>query len=76
MPDPSSGNFTTAELIVDGVSDSFVTIDFNPPVVVIGDPLIVGGTTNQLSVVVAEGFRGCSGEIIVNGRYGMYAYYY
>lgn len=65
---PSSGNLTFAELIVDGVVDSSVTAEFRIPSLAMGDPLYAGGIANQLPVVVAEGFRGCIGEISINSR--------
>lgn len=65
---PSSGNLTVAELIVDGVVDSSVTGQFVAPVLTVGDILFAGGVANQIAVVVAESFRGCIGEIIINNR--------
>ena len=71
MPDPLSDNFTTTELIVDGARDSYLTEEFDVPVLNSGDPLLIGGTTEEFAVVVAESFRGCIGEIIINNRYSI-----
>ena len=65
---PSSGNLTFAELIVDGVVDSSVTAKLSIPSLAVGDLIYAGGIANRLSVVVAEGFRGCIGEISINSR--------
>lgn len=66
---PSSDNLTVAELMVDGVVDSSVAAELSIPALAVGDPLYAGGIANQLSVVVAEGFRGCIGEIFIDSRY-------
>lgn len=68
-PDPLRDNFTITELVIDGVRDSYQTEEFDVPVLNVGDPLLIGGTTNEFAVVVAERFRGCVGELIINNQY-------
>lgn len=68
-PDPQSDNFTITELFIDGVSDSYLTEEFDVPVLNVGDPLFIGGTTDEFALAVAENFRGCIGEVFINNRY-------
>lgn len=72
MPDdlnPLFDNLTITELTIDGMSDSFVRNEFESPILSVGDSISVGGIPDQFTVVVAESFRGCIGEVIINGRY-------
>ena len=68
-PDPLRDNFTITELVIDGVRDRYQTEEFDVPVLNVGDPLLIGGTTDDSAVVVAERFRGCIGELIINNQY-------
>lgn len=68
-PDPLNDNFTIIALVIDGVRDSYLTEEFDVPVLNAGDPLLIGGTTEEFAVVVAERFRGCIGEVFINNRY-------
>ena len=69
IPDPLNDNFTITELVVDGVRDSYLTEEFDVPVLSVGDPLLIGGTTEEFAVVVDERFRGCIGEVFINNQY-------
>ncbi len=67
--DPLSDNFTTTELVIDGIRDTSLTEEFDVPVLNMGDPLLIGGTTDEFAVAIAEKFRGCIGEVFINNRY-------
>ena len=68
-PDPLSDNFTITELVIDGTRDSYLIKEFDVPILNVGNPLLIGGTTDEFAVAVAEQFRGCIGEVFVNNRY-------
>ena len=69
MPDALSDNSTITELVIDGVRDSHVIEKFDIPVLRVGDPLFIGGATDELSAIVTESFLGCIREVFINNRY-------